>query len=90
MTGTMTNKDSRFEMRLSQEQRSRLDEAAELKGLNTSQWALSNLLEAAERDIREAHTMRLQEQGWRVFTEALDSPMSTELVQLLESEPIWK
>lgn len=85
-----TGKGTRFEMRLSQEQRERLDEAARLKGMSTSQWALMNLLDAADRDVREAHVIRLSEQGWRAFNDALDDEAPVELVRLLESEPIWR
>ncbi|WP_240541679.1 DUF1778 domain-containing protein [Bifidobacterium callimiconis] len=77
-------------MRLTQDQRLKIDQAAETKGLTASQWALSNLLEAADRDIREAHIIRLNDQAWEDFTAALDQPMPTKITQLLESEPIWK
>ena len=90
MTQTTSTKDSRFEMRLTQDQRMKIDQAAETKGLTTSQWALSNLLSAADRDIREAHVIRLNDQAWDDFTAALDSPMPAKITQLLESEPIWQ
>ena len=77
-------------MRLTQDQRMKIDQAAETKGLTTSQWALSNLLSAADRDIREAHVIRLNDQAWDDFTAALDSPMPAKITQLLESEPIWQ
>lgn len=86
---TENNKNSRFEMRLTQEQRSRIDQAAESKGLTASQWALSNLLAAADRDIHEAHIIRLNNQAWNDFTDALDEPMGPRLTELLESDPIW-
>jgi len=47
----ITSKASRFEMRLTPSQKERLDRAAEFRGLSTSQWALTNLLVAADRDI---------------------------------------
>ncbi|RSX50333.1 DUF1778 domain-containing protein [Bifidobacterium callimiconis] len=77
-------------MRLTQDQRLKIDQAAETRGLTASQWALSNLLEAADRDIREAHIIRLNDQAWENFTAALDQPMPAKITQLLESEPIWK
>ena len=89
MTEANTNKNSRFEMRLTQEQRSRIDQAAESKGMTASQWALSNLLTAADRDIREAHIMRLSDEAWADFTTALDEPMPQRLRDLLEQEPTW-
>lgn len=86
---TATLKDSRFEMRLTQEQRSRIDQAAESKGLTASQWALSNLLQAADRDIREAHIIHLSDAAWKDFTSALDDPLPDSTIKLLGSEPIW-
>lgn len=89
MTET-TNKASRFEMRLTPSQKERLDQAAEIKGLSTSQWALSNLLVAADRDIQESHVLYLNDEQWNSFIKSLDEPMPTKMVELLESEPIWK
>lgn len=85
-----TNKASRFEMRLTPSQKERLDQAAEIKGLSTSQWALSNLLVAADRDIQESHVLYLDDEQWNSFIKSLDEPMPTRMVELLESEPIWK
>lgn len=85
-----TNKVSRFEMRLTPSQKERLDQAAEIKGLSTSQWALSNLLVAADRDIQESHVLYLDDEQWNSFIKSLDEPMPTKMVELLESEPIWK
>lgn len=86
---TTTNKASRFEMRLTPTQKQRLDQAAELKGLSTSQWALTHLLDAAERDIRESRIIRLDDKNWDTFIRALDEPMPQQMKELLESEPIW-
>ena len=85
-----TNKASRFELRLTPSQKERLDQAAEIKGLSTSQWALSNLLVAADRDIQESHVLYLDDEQWNSFIKSLDEPMPTKMVELLESEPIWK
>lgn len=85
-----TNKASRFEMRLTPSQKERLDQAAEIKGLSTSQWALSNLLVAADRDIQESHVLYLDDEQWNSFIKSLDELMPTKMVELLESEPIWK
>lgn len=84
------NKASRFEMRLTPSQKERLDQAAEIKGLSTSQWALSNLLVAADRDIQESHVLYLDDEQWNSFIKSLDEPMPTKMIELLESEPIWK
>lgn len=86
----ITSKASRFEMRLTPSQKERLDRAAEFRGLSTSQWALTNLLVAADRDIRESHVLHLDDEQWNSFIKSLDEPMPTKMIELLESEPIWK
>ncbi len=86
----ITSKASRFEMRLTPSQKERLDRAAEFRGLSTSQWALTNLLVAADRDIQESHVLYLDDEQWNSFIKSLDEPMPTKMVELLESEPIWK
>lgn len=85
-----TTKESRFEMRLTPEQRDRINQAAETKGLSASQWALSNLLEAADKDIQEARALYLNDDAWNDFTAALDAPLPQAMRELLESEPIWQ
>ena len=76
----ITSKASRFEMRLTPSQKERLDRAAEFRGLSTSQWALTNLLVAADRDIRESHVLHLDDEAWDSFVRALDEPMPEEMV----------
>lgn len=63
----ITSKASRFEMRLTPSQKERLDRAAEFRGLSTSQWALTNLLVAADRDIQESHVLYLDDEQWNSF-----------------------
>lgn len=56
---TVAKKNSRFDMRLTQEQRSEVERAAAIKGKTLTQWALDNLMESARRDIEEESTTRL-------------------------------
>ena len=56
--------------------------------MTSLQWALSNLL-AADRDIHEAHIIRLNSKAWNDFTAALNEPMGLRLNELLERDPIW-
>ena len=52
--------------------------------------AEANLLVAADRDIQESHVLYLDDEQWNSFIKSLDEPMPTKMVELLESEPIWK
>lgn len=86
----ITSKASRFEMRLTPSQKERLDRAAEFRGLSTSQWALTNLLVAAARDIGSLmSSIWMTRRGIRSYG-PWTSPCPEEMVRLLESEPIWK
>ena len=85
----MTVKESRFEMRMTGEQRDRIAQAAASKGMTTSQWALSNLLEAAARDIQASQVIRLSDEAWDDFVAALDAPMPKVAAELLGRGPIW-
>ncbi|RSX57814.1 DUF1778 domain-containing protein [Bifidobacterium samirii] len=88
MSTTIT-KESRFEMRMTSEQRDRIAQAAESKGMTASQWALSNLLEAAARDIQASRVVALSDVAWNDFVVALDEPMPDAAAELLGREPIW-
>lgn len=57
--------------------------------MTSLQWALSNLLAAADRDIHEAHIIRLNSKAWNDFTAALNEPMGLRMNELLERDPIW-
>lgn len=56
--------------------------------MTSLQWALSNLLAAADRDIHEAHIIRLNSKAWNDFTAALNEPMGLRLNELLKRDPI--
>lgn len=90
MGTVMQQKDSRFEMRLTREQRASIEQAASLSGQSASQWALGHLMDAASRDIREARIIRLSDDAFDAFAAALDDPMPAAAIQLLAQEPDWR
>ena len=79
---TENNKNSRFEMRLTYEQRSRIDQAAESKGMTSLQWALSNLLAAADRDIHEAQINPHNTKACKDYTAAINEPKDQRLKEM--------
>ena len=83
----ITSKASRFEMRLTPSQKERLDRAAEFRGLSTSQWALTNLLAAAD----EAAWRPLWD-GYRQFyrSPASDAVTATTWARLLAWQALRK
>lgn len=88
-TATRGIKDSRFDMRMTHEQRAEVERAAAIKGKSLTQWALDNLLESARRDIEEESTTLLSRKAFAQFAEALDQPMADETRLLIEQKPVW-
>lgn len=82
-------KDSRFDMRMTREQRSEVERAAAIKGKTLTQWALDNLLESARRDIEEEATTCLSREAFDRFAKMLDRPMPEEARRLVEQKPVW-
>lgn len=82
-------KTSRMDLRMEDERKAAYEEAARLKGQSLSQWSLSNLDEAAARDIEEARAMRLPSEDFERFCELLERPMPKAFRELLEWEPEW-
>ncbi len=85
-----TKKDSRFDMRMTREQRSEVERAAAIKGKSLTQWALDNLLESARRDIEEETTTRLSRKGFDELAAALEETMPVETRRLIEQKPVWQ
>ena len=88
MTASST-KTSRFEMRLTPEQRATMEQAAAARGINLRHWAIDNLMDAANRDIREAHTIYLSDEAYDEFVKALDDPMPQQIIDLLNEKDDW-
>lgn len=82
-------KDSRFDMRMTREQRSEVERAAAIKGKSLTQWALDNLLESARRDIEEETTTYLSREVFDKFAAALEEPMPEATRRLLDRKPVW-
>lgn len=82
-------KNSRFDMRLTIDQRQEIERAASIKGKSLTQWALDSLLASARRDIEEETTTRLSQEEFSRFAVALDEPMRASTQELLRRTPIW-
>ena len=83
-------KDSRFDMRLTIEQRKEIERAASIQGKTLTQWALDSLLASARHDIEEETVTRLSAEAFDEFVAAVDSPMPQETIELLSRKPVWE
>lgn len=88
-TVTSEIKNSRLDVRLTQEQRRQIERAAALKGTSLTQWCVQHLMAAAQEDIQDATVTRLSSQAFDDFLKALDEPMPREAVDLLNMRPQW-
>jgi uncharacterized protein (DUF1778 family) len=69
-----SRKSGRLEARVTDEQKSRIQRAADLSGRTLTDFAVSALMEVAERTIREHEVMVLSERDSRVVFDALFNP----------------
>ncbi|WP_028027170.1 DUF1778 domain-containing protein [Adlercreutzia caecimuris] len=83
-------KASRFDMRLTSEQRSEIERAAAIQGKTLTQWALDHLLEAARHDVERETTTRLASEAFDQFAAALDQPMPAAAQALMEHKAVWE
>lgn len=88
-TAAESPRDARLDLRLPQETRALLDEAASLAGTNLTDYVLGLVVPAARRDVLEARQIRLSHDAWEEFLDVLDRPDSPELAALRDHTPAW-
>ncbi|MDF1489889.1 type II toxin-antitoxin system TacA family antitoxin [Tessaracoccus caeni] len=86
---TESPKDARLDLRLSQDSRALIAEAASLTGTSLTDYVLSVVVPAARRDVIESKTIRVSKSAWDDFLDILDRPDNPELTALREHRPSW-
>jgi len=69
-----TSTSDRVEFRLASQQKSELEAASDALGLTTSAFVKQAALEAARRVLTEERQVRLSEDAWAKFVDAIDKP----------------
>ncbi len=82
-------KDARLDLRLPQDLRALIVEAASLAGTNLTDYVLGVVVPAARRDVLESRTIRLSKEAWDDFLGVLDRPDNPELAALRTHQPEW-
>ena len=82
-------KSMRFALRIEPRRKSAYERAAAINGQTVSQWTLTNLDAAAERDIAAARTLYLTDEAFAQICDMLDKPVPEELQELIDREPLW-
>lgn len=54
-----------------------------------TQWTAQHLLEAAQREIEEASSLKLENEAFDAFLRALDELVPAEMAELMQREPQW-
>ena len=73
MATTFGNRTSRLDIRLTAEQRALIERAVSLKGLHIDAVDRAALLEAAQREIEEASSLKLENEAFDAFCARLMS-----------------
>lgn len=74
MSASSNTKESRIDLRLSQEQKKTLEKAAALMGLSVSSYVLCHSLDAARKDIASHETLVLSDRDRDLFLSLLENP----------------
>lgn len=77
MSRDSTQKTSRFSIRVSATQKRVIAEAARIKDTTISEFMLEQSLTAAQHIIADQVHLRLPQNQWREFCDALDAPPKT-------------
>ncbi|CAM5406476.1 type II toxin-antitoxin system TacA family antitoxin [Leifsonia shinshuensis] len=73
----MPTKDRRIEVRVTSAQRELIERAALLQGRTVSDFTADTLTERAEEVVRRDRELRVDEEAFAAFAEALDAPAQT-------------
>ena len=83
-------KDSRLDLRMTDEQRKQIDLAASINGVSVSQWCLNRLLDSARHDISEQKVMRLSTEAFESFASLLEQEPDPTFEAFRKEQTIWE
>lgn len=86
MTAT---KEARLDLRLTRDQRSVIERAAQLSGSTMTGWAVSTLSSIARREVATQATTCIPAAEWEAFLHLLEGPVAPEMTELINRTPVW-
>ena len=89
-TSAMNIKSSRLDLRMADDEKRLIEEAAALNGQNVSQWSIGRLLESARNDILAANAVRMTTEAFDRFAELLEAPASPAFTEFASEKTIWE
>lgn len=87
---TAARQSEHLYLRMTCDQSKELELAANLSGVNLSQWALENLLSYARETIAPNNRTIMAAEDFDAFVEALDKPMDPSLLPFFEQKTMWE
>ncbi len=89
---TRTTKAKTLNLRVTEEQKSAFEQAAQIKQTKVSSFILSNAYEAAQEVIRHQHVMSVSGDQWNAICHELDNPPKSNpaLRKLLKSKSVFE
>jgi uncharacterized protein (DUF1778 family) len=85
-------RDATLNIRISNQQKELIDQAAASTGKTRSSFMVESAVEAAQNALLDQTFFRLNETDWTAFMAVLDAPprMTPKLRRLLDSTPPWE
>lgn len=74
MSETSSTKDSRIDLRVTEQQKALLEKAASLRGISLSAYTLFHLLPLAQKDLESSEKLILSNQDRDLFLSILENP----------------
>lgn len=83
-------KTSRLDLRMTDEQKACIEEAASLCGQSVSQWSIGKLMNSATEDIAANRSMKLSDESFDLFVQALERPVDPVFASFLQGKTQWE
>lgn len=87
---TAARQSEHLYLRMTCDQLKELELAANLSGVNLSQWALEILLSRARETITPNNRTIMAAEDFDAFVEALDKPTDPSLLSFIEQKTMWE
>lgn len=82
-------KDSRLDLRMTEEQKGLIARAAEVQGLSLSQWSIDRLVTAAREDIASAGSLVVDAASFEKLLARLDAPRDARFDAFMAEKTVW-
>lgn len=81
---------SRIDLRMTDRQKSQIEDAARISGVSVSQWAIDRLLSCARKDIAEDRLVGLPAEAFDQFVNALEQPTNEQFASFSSERTRWE